>query len=590
MTTKLPSVDALFVGFGWTGALMAHELAAAGLNVLALEKGGWRDTATDFATTFDQDELRYMYRHDLFMNTSHETLTIRNKMDEQALPMRHLGSFLPGTGVGGSGVHWNGQIWRFLPTDFKAYTHNKERYGDDYVTRGGMTIQDWPVTYEELEPHYDAFDRLCGTSGKAGNLKGSITPGGNPFEGPRSAEYPNPALKQNLQMALFDQAAKGLGYHPFPHPAGNASRPYTNPLGAQLGECTYCGFCEKFVCGNYSKATAQTTILPILMTKPNFTLKTGAEVLKVNLSPDKKRAVSVTYVDKSGAEFEQPAEMIFLSAYILNNVQLMLHSGIGQPYDPSTGHGQVGRNYAYQITSSVDLFWDDKLMNPFIGAGAQGQVVDDFNGDNFDHSGLNFIGGGAIWMLTTNGRPIQTHPTPDGTPKWGAEWKAAVNKYYARSATIASHGAVMSYRQNYVDLDPQYKDVYGRPLLRMTFDYTDNEHTMSDYLTDRCVDIAKAINPSKMAVHKRAGSWDVVPYQTTHNTGGTVASATPDKGVLNKYLQSWDVPNLFVLGAGAFPQNPGYNPTGTVAAMTYLAAKAIKEQYLKAPGQPLVQA
>ena len=322
MAQKLPSVDALFVGFGWTGAIVGQELAEAGLNVLALERGDWRDTPTDFATTFDQDELRYFYRHDLFINTRHDTLTIRNAPSETALPMRRLGSFLPGTGVGGSGVHWNAQIWRFLPSDFQALSHNKARYGDAYVTRDGMTIQDWGVTYDELEPWYDKFDRLCGTSGKAGNLKGAIQPGGDPFEGPRSAEYPNPPLKATLPMALFDKAAKDVGYHPFPHPAGNMSRPYTNYLGAQLGACTYCGFCEKFVCGNYSKATAQTTILPILMTKPNFTLKTGAEVLKVNLSSDGKRAVSVTYVDTNGTEFEQPAEMIFLSAYILNNVQL----------------------------------------------------------------------------------------------------------------------------------------------------------------------------------------------------------------------------------------------------------------------------
>ena len=589
MATKLPSVDALFVGFGWTAAIVGQELAEAGLNVLALERGDWRDTPTDFATTFDQDELRYLWRHDLFMNVRHDTLTIRNTPAQTALPMRHLGSFLPGTGVGGSGVHWNGQIWRFLPTDFQAYSHNRARYGNDYVTRGGMTIQDWPVTYEELEPNYDRFDKLCGTSGKAGNLKGAIQPGGNPFEGPRSDEYPNPPLKPTVPMMLFDKAARELGHHPFVHPAGNSSRPYTNPLGAELGECTYCGFCEKFVCGNDSKATAQTTVLPILMTKPNFTLKTGAEVLKVNLDSTGKRAVSVTYVDVQGREFEQPAEMVFLSAYILNNVQLMLLSGIGKPYDPATGEGQVGRAYAYQCTSSVDLFFKDKIMNPFIGAGALGQVVDDFNGDNFDHSGLDFIGGGAIWMLTTNGRPIQTHPVPEGTPKWGAKWKQAVAQYYNRSCTITAHGGVMSYRNNYLDLDPTYRDVCGRPLLRMTFNFGDNEHTMSKYLTERATDIARAIGPESYKASPRTGDWDVVPYQTTHNTGGTVAGTDPSNSVLNKHLQSWDVPNLFVLGSGAFPQNPGYNPTATVAAMAYACADAIKDQYLKRPGA-LIQA
>ena len=352
MAEKLPSVDALFIGFGWTAAIVGQELASTGMSILALERGDWRDTPTDFATTFDQDELRYYYRHDLFMNVKHDTLTVRNSLDQTALPMRHLGSFLPGTGVGGSGVHWNAQIWRFLPDDFKVYSHNLARYGKDYVTRDNMTIQDWPVSYDDLEPYYDKFDKLCGTSGKAGNLRGQIVPGGNPFEGPRSDEYPNPPLKSTLPMMMFDKAAKDVGYHPFVHPAGNSSRPYTNPLGAQLGECTYCGFCEKFVCGNSSKATAQTTILPILMTKSNFTLKTGAEVMKINLDSTGKRAVSVTYVDLSGREFEQPAEMIFLSAYILNNVQLMLLSGIGKPYDPD----QRRRAGGAQLRLPVHLF------------------------------------------------------------------------------------------------------------------------------------------------------------------------------------------------------------------------------------------
>ena len=121
------------------------------------------------------------------------------------------------------------------------------------------------------------------------------------------------------------------------------SQAYTNPLGVQLGPCTYCGFCEKFGCGNYSKATAQTTILPVLMRKPNFTLRTQCEVTNINLDASGRRAVSVTYVDAAGKEFEQPADIILLTAYILHNVRLLLLSGIGKPYDPATGEGVVGR-------------------------------------------------------------------------------------------------------------------------------------------------------------------------------------------------------------------------------------------------------
>jgi len=502
--------------------------------------------------------------------------------------MRRLGSFLPGINVGGAGVHWNGQIWRFLPSDFVARTHNLGRYGKAAVP-DDMTIQDWGVTYQDLEPHYDTFEYICGASGKAGNLKGRIQAGGNPFEGPRTREYPNPPMAMSYPPTLFAEAATQLGHKPFPHPAANMSRPYTNPLGVQLGACTYCGFCEKFGCGNYSKSSAQTTILPVLMRKPNFTLKTESEVVKLNLDSTGKRVVSATYVDASGQEFEQPADLVVLCAYILHNVRLLLLSGIGKPYDPQTGQGVIGKNYAYQITSSVNVFYDDKILNPFIGAGAHGMILDDWNGDNFDHSGKGFIGGGYVGVVQTGARPIETHPTPEGTPKWGSGFKQAVAKYYLRAMSIATHGAVMSHRGNYLDLDPTYRDVYGRPLLRMTFDFTDNEHRMSDYITDRAAEVARAMNPASIKVNYRKGSWDVVPYQTTHNTGGAMMGSDPKSSAVNRYLQSWDVPNLFIMGSSAFPQNPGYNPTGTVAALAYWSAQAIRETYLKAPG-PLVQA
>ncbi|MEC4592331.1 MULTISPECIES: GMC family oxidoreductase [Nitrospirillum] len=586
MSEKLPSVDVLVVGFGWTGAIVAQELTDAGLNVLALERGRWRDTPTDFAPTFAQDELRYMWRHALFENLAHNTLTIRNNTSQTALPMRVMGSFLPGTGVGGSGVHWNGQTWRFLPSDLEVRSHVTRRYGAKAIP-ADMTIQDFGVTYDDLEPHYDRFEYLCGTSGTAGNLNGQIQAGGNPFEGARKRAYPTPAMRQAYAPTLFAEAAARLGYHPFPQPSSNLSEAYTNPLGVQLGPCTYCGFCEKFGCGNYSKATAQTTILPVLMRKPNFTLRTEAEALTINRDSTGKRAVSVTYVDAQGREFEQPADLIFLGTYALNNVRLLLLSGIGTPYDPRTGQGVVGRNYAYQRTSFVNAFFDDKILNPFIGAGAHGMHIDDFNGDNFDHGGLGFLGGGYFGVLQTGARPIETHPVPEGTPTWGGAWKKAVAANYLKTTTISTHGGVMSHRGNYLDLDPTYRDVYGRPLLRMTFDYTDNEQKMAHYITDRAADVARAMGPREIKVVYRDGSWDVVPYQTTHNTGGAIMGADPKTSVVNRYLQSWDVSNLFIMGASAFPQNPGYNPTGTVAALAYWSLKAVREQYLKSPG-PLV--
>ncbi len=588
MTERLPGVDVVLVGFGWTGAIMAQELTEAGLQVLAIERGSWRDTPTDFPTTHAQDELRYYFRHEMFQQTAHETLTFRNNASQTALPMRRWGSFLPGIGVGGSGVHWNGQTFRFLPSDFVARTHNEERYGQTLPP--DMTVQDYGVTYDELEPHFDRFEKLCGISGRAGNLRGRMQEGGNPFEGARSDDYPTPPMEMTFSQHRFEASARAMGLNPFPGPSANLSRAYTNPLGLQLAPCSYCGFCEKYGCGNYSKSSPQTTIIPILMRKKNFVLRTQCEVLHVDKAADGERARGVTYIDAQNRMFEQPAQIVILCGYQLWNTKMMLHSHIGEPYDPATGRGVVGKNYTYQVMSGVRVFFDEEYTNGFVGAGALGMVVDDYNGDNFDHSGLGFIGGAYIGCWTTNARPIESHPTSPGTPNWGAAWKREVKRNFLKTTNLSVHGASMAHRANHLDLDPTYRDRFGRPLLRMTFDFTDNDRRLSAHITPIAERIARGMGGREVAVTTRADSaYDSAPYQTTHNTGGTIMGQTPADSVVNRYLQSWDLHNVFVMGAGVFPQNAGYNPTDTVAALAYWSAQAIRSQYLRAPG-PMVQA
>jgi gluconate 2-dehydrogenase alpha chain len=587
MASRLPEVDVVLVGFGWTASILAQELTEAGLQVLALERGKFRDTVPDFSTAHIQDELRYAVRNGLFEEPARETLTFRNSIDQTALPMRHLGSFNPAAGVGGAGVHWNGQHWRFLPSDFQIRSQTEARYGKNFIP-ADMTIQDWGVTYQDLEPHYDKFEYLCGISGQAGNVQGKLQDGGNPFEGARARPYPLPPLKRSYATVLFDQAAKDAGFKPFPCAAANTSKPYKNTYGVQMGECTFCGYCEWFACGNYSKSSPQSTILPVLLPKKNFSYRPLCDVTRVNLDASGKRATGVTYIDVQGREYEQPAQLVVLCAFAQHNVHLLLLSGIGTPYDPNTNQGVVGRNYAYQITSSVNVFLEQNL-NPFMGAGALGQAIDEFNGDNFDHAPHGFIGGGYIALWTTGGRPIlQQHGLPEGTPKWGGAWKKAMHENYLSSASIATHGSVMSYRGSYLDLDPTYRDVYGNPLLRLTFDFHDNEHKMSKFVTDKAVLIAKAMKPKSIKVNYRDGHYSILPYETTHNTGGAAMGDDPKTSVVNRYLQSWDVPNVFVVGSSVFPQNAGYNPTGTVGALAYWAADAIKNRYLKEPG-PLVR-
>ena len=192
-------------------------------------------------------------------------------------------------------------------------------------------------------------------------------------------------------------------------------------------------------------------------------------------------------------------------------------------------------------------------------------------------------------QVQSNGRPIQTAPIPPGTPKWGAKWKDAVRDNYlsALKPGTGVHGSMYSYRDVYVDLDPTYRDRFNRPLARITMDFHDNEIKQNAFLTDKFAEIFRAMGAQQVNKIYRKAPYDVTEYQTTHLCGGAIMGTDPRTSAVNRYSQSWDVPNLFVMGASNFPQNAGYNPTGTVAALAFWSAQAIRSQYLKNPG-PLV--
>src|SRR6202167_1606457 len=151
MVTRLKDVDAVTVGLGWTGAILARELTKAGLNVVSLEKGQDRVPGEDFILPSVRDEVRYAQRLELMMDNSIDTLTFRNFGNEQALPIRRIGAFLPGEGVGGSGIHWGAVHWPCPPPHSRIRSALTERYSASAIP-DDMTIQDWPVSYDELEP------------------------------------------------------------------------------------------------------------------------------------------------------------------------------------------------------------------------------------------------------------------------------------------------------------------------------------------------------------------------------------------------------------------------------------------------------
>ncbi|HTD90799.1 MAG TPA: GMC family oxidoreductase, partial [Burkholderiales bacterium] len=573
----------------WSGGILLAEFIKAGMKVVALERGAPRG-AEDYSIPHGRDELKHVHRHTLMQNVARDTLTVRNNIKQEALPMRRLGSFLPGEGVGGSAVHWSGGTWRWTDMEFKVRSNYEERYGKNFIP-ADMTIQDWGITYAELEPYYDKFEYTAAVSGKAGNLKGTIQPGGNPFEAPRARDYPVPPLKDILASRMFSETAKNMGYHPFPRPSANSSQAYTNPDGSKFGACQYCGFCQRFGCEANAKGSPHITVIPIAMRSPNFELRANSWVTKILKDPASKKVTGVLYTNLlNGEEFEQPASMVLLTAYAINNVHLMLLSGIGEAYDPVSQKGVIGKNYCYQTGVGANLFFENRFFNPFMAAGGSNHSIDDFNTNwNFDRGPQGYVGGFTIGAGFNTSLPIGNHPVPRGTPQWGTAWKSAQAKWYQGAMNIGASGSVMANRYNCFDLDPTYKNAFGQPLMRMTFDYKPNEQKMGEFAAKLVNDIAKTMNPTSFNPASSRASWTVVPYQSTHNTGGTIMGVNPKASALNKYLQNWDYHNLFVVGANVFPHNGSYNPTGPVGALAYWTADAIKNQYMKNPG-PMVSA
>lgn len=580
-------VDVVVCGLGWAGSLMSIELAQAGLTVRALEKGPDRSYA-DFAYPKPADEYAYAVRNRVMTTPAASAVTVRYTLNDTALPTRKWGAFVPGGGVGGSGLHWTGVLIRPTPTDIKLKTYVDEAYAPG-ILQDDMRVRDFPFSWEEIEPWFDKFEHICGQSGTTGNLRGKILPGGDPFEGPRSNPYPLPALEDTLNNVMFAGAAKKLGYHPFPNPSAAVSRAWTNPYGNQIAPCNYCGYCSKYPCLNYSKASPQTAVMDALKRLENFSYEVNANVIKVVLHDDKKTAKGVIYIDEQGNECFQPAKIVVLSSFQLYNVHLMLLSGIGQPYNPITEEGVVGRNYAFLSNGGATLFFKDKLFNPFIAAGPTGQMFNDVSPGNFDGPGLGLLGGAKIHSSQATGTPIGT-ALPKGTPAWGAGWKEGLETWYGHSMKVSITTSCMSYRDVYLDLDPTYTNEHGQPLLRITFNWKQNELKLQQYLKGVVGNIVNELNPDSysMSFLPMDADFDLTKYVSTHNVGGAIMGDDPRTSALNKYLQSWDVHNVFVPGGNAFPQNFQANPTDTIGAITLMAAQAIKDRYLQNPG-PLVQ-
>jgi gluconate 2-dehydrogenase alpha chain len=529
--------DVVLVGLGATGGIAAHVLTQAGFDVVALEAGP--RVGLDAAET---DEIANDLRSRLSEpKAAHEVPTLRGG---SGWPL------LMANGVGGTTLHYPALSIRLQPWNFRSRSATIERYGADAVPPGS-TLADWPLEYDELEAYYDAVEHELGVAG---------LDGANRYEGARSRPYPMPALRRSGWTELTAEAARDLGWHPFPAPAAvNTESRDGRPA------CTYCGFCSGNVCHNGARGSTDVTVIPRAEATGRLRIETGARALRIDVDRH-GRACGVTY--RRGDDLrEQPARTVLLGAFVYENVRLLLTSAV------ANGAGAVGRHYTAHVTPLVWGFFPALRLNLYNGLWAQATCVDDWNGDNFDHESLGFVGGGML-AAPQEAKPIATAsvPPPSGVPRFGAGFKDWLSRAGQSLGYAVAQLDALTYDDTHLDLDPTATDREGVPVVRITHVLHENERLGAEFLRRKLE-----------AWLRRAGAettWspEVLPVEGRHCYGGTRMGDDPRTSVVDRYGFAHEVPNLGVLGASTFPTAGGANPTLTAQALAWRTAERLIQE------------
>jgi gluconate 2-dehydrogenase alpha chain len=563
MAISQRKTNVVIIGLGATGGVAALPLARAGLEVVGLEAGTWH-TAADFAP----DELRNNFRGwpQAVQKANREIPTHRPNASAPYSARQAIHPMM--NAVGGTSVHYWAQSWRLSPWDFKVVSETTRRYGASRIPKGS-TVEDWPFGLDELEPYYDVVEQEIGVSGKAGNLNGKIDPRGNIFEGPRTREYPMPALRATGFTEMMADAARKIAWHPFAGPAAINSRGYQNRAG-----CMYHGYCNRGGCHVNAKGSTSVTTIPKAQATRRLEVVTEATVTTIEVDAN-GRVSGVKYL-KGGQEYLQPADAVLLSGYVYENVRLLLLSK-SKPYPNglSNNHRQVGRHYFSHNQGGGVMALFPRNLNNWYGLPAQGTAVDNWADDNFDHSDLDFIGGGNMFVYSDR-RPIAAANmnTFGRAPQWGSAWKAFVKENADRWNNAFLQKTTLPYEDNFLDLDPEVKDPLGFPVCRITFEFKENERRIAAFIQDK---MAEWFMAAGAVAIERGVLGSTGP--STHGYGGTRMGDNPDTNVVDRWGFSHEAPNLGILGASVMGTSGARNPTLTAQALAWRTADHLAKHW-----------
>jgi gluconate 2-dehydrogenase alpha chain len=548
------AADVVLVGVGGVGGFIAPVLAKAGLKVVGLEAGPWWRLAD-----FQPDELTATYycRAEMGAKFKSETPRWRGNRHEPTQELTFsLGRMV--NGVGGSIIHYGGWLRRFPAHSFQMRSHALERWGPGIIP-GGSTVVDWPISYEELRPYFGEIERIVGIGGDCDNIYLS-----------QDEPYPLPPTRPFRMGEKFIAAARSLGLHPHHAPVGMTTQAYHG-----YPEMSYCAWNNGFGSWTGDKWHPALTCVREALATGNFDLRTNCRVTRIVTDRD-GRARGVEYLDALGRPRVQLANTVILAAYVFESVRLLFLSG-SERHPDSVGNrtGQLGKHFMTKMFPHVDGHFPDTIFNRHTGPAAQAVVLDDFLDASFDCSAHGFLGGSTLGA-ENQFLPIQIsrETLPPDVPRWGKGYKDHLREWQ-HWAVVRMQPEALPYEENFLDIDPNYRDRsgVGMPVIRVTYDLHENEHRLADFMAGTCEEILRAMGAAKTWRGPRftgAGS--------SHDLGGCRMGDDPAGSVVDRHLQVHDTPGLYIFSGAVFPTCPGVNPTLTLWALCLWAARGLIER------------
>jgi choline dehydrogenase-like flavoprotein len=453
--------------------------------------------------------------------------------------------------VGGGTVHYTGTMSRFHESDFR------ERSIVGPIS--GTGLDDWPITYAELEPYYTKVEWEVGVSGLGG---------ASPFESPRSKPYPVPPMAIKSSGALMERAAKKLGWHAAPVPVAILSKPYRGRSG-----CIYCGLCSGYACEVGAKSSTLVSVIPEAEKTGRCEVRTGCYVREISVN-NTGRVTGAVYFDDAKKEVFQRAKAVVLCANGTETQRLLLLSSSKLfPNGLANSSGLVGKYLNFGAGASAHGIFERQL-NDYKGH-MQSRLIEDFY-DSDPKRG--FYGGGRLDARWGYDGPISfaLQSLPPDVPRWGAGFKQFCKDNFTRAMTVQAFCASLPLETNTITLDPEVKDAWGLPAMRVT--YTEHPDTLKtrQFFSDRALELLHAAGAVK--------AW-ASPVRAARGGGHLHGTArmgnNPKNSVVDKFNRTHDVPNLFVVDGSSFVTIGRNHPTCTIEALAYRAADSLIQEAKK---------